>query len=554
MNNKSNAKGITLIALVITIIVLLILAGAAVSIGLNGGDVFNRANQAKTEWNAKVAEEDAKIKEIWDMLDTDSYTINSIEDLVAFAYNVNKGDTEYELYSGKTVVLGVDLDIQNDKSYANPNAKYVLVDYGYKPDESGTAIKTLLTDTTGIGFVPIGNGKSNGFAGIFNGRNHSIINLYENSNNYGGLFGVTNNTISISNLGIKDCNIQSNAPAGGVLGWTGTQDTTVTIQNCYTTGTVSSNSVTGGIYGGGSSNAMITNCHNKVAVTGNPAGGIVGNMNSPAVANVIDCYNTGKISSSAPAGGMIGTAGIATIRRSYNTGTVSSSSIAGGIIGGTSTITIEDSYNDGNITSTGAPAGGMIASASALATIASCHNSGNVTSSGTNGLYGTAGIIGVSKDAKIDNCYNSGIISSTNSAGGILGYTNQGTTEVNVTNCYNTGEILPNNSDSDYGGIIGRANTTTNAINCFNSGNILNDQDNIGGHIGGIIGTIYYDNGNLTAINCFNGVNLSGKYNIGGILGYSWNSTITNISNCYNVGSILSERSYAGGIIGARCI
>ena len=53
-----NKKGITLIALVITVIILLILAGAAVSIGLNGEDVFSRANQAKTEWNAKVEEED----------------------------------------------------------------------------------------------------------------------------------------------------------------------------------------------------------------------------------------------------------------------------------------------------------------------------------------------------------------------------------------------------------------------------------------------------------------------------------------------------------------
>ena len=62
-----NEKGITLIALVITVIILLILAGAAVSIGLNGGDVFSRANQAKTEWNAKVEEEDRKINEVWSM-------------------------------------------------------------------------------------------------------------------------------------------------------------------------------------------------------------------------------------------------------------------------------------------------------------------------------------------------------------------------------------------------------------------------------------------------------------------------------------------------------
>ena len=62
MKATKKENGITLIALVITIIILLILAGAAVSIGLNGGDVFNRANQAKTEWNEKVNEQDTTLK------------------------------------------------------------------------------------------------------------------------------------------------------------------------------------------------------------------------------------------------------------------------------------------------------------------------------------------------------------------------------------------------------------------------------------------------------------------------------------------------------------
>ncbi len=52
-------KGITLIALVITIIILLILAGAAVSIGLNENGIFEKANEAKESWNTKVAEENS---------------------------------------------------------------------------------------------------------------------------------------------------------------------------------------------------------------------------------------------------------------------------------------------------------------------------------------------------------------------------------------------------------------------------------------------------------------------------------------------------------------
>ena len=71
MKMKKQNKGITLIALVITVIVLLILAGAAVSIGLNEEDVFNRANKAKTEWNSKVAEENDALDRYKSYLEND---------------------------------------------------------------------------------------------------------------------------------------------------------------------------------------------------------------------------------------------------------------------------------------------------------------------------------------------------------------------------------------------------------------------------------------------------------------------------------------------------
>ena len=60
---KVSKRGITLIALIITVIVLLILAGTAVSIAINGGDIFNKATEAKEGWNAKVAEEEQNIIE-----------------------------------------------------------------------------------------------------------------------------------------------------------------------------------------------------------------------------------------------------------------------------------------------------------------------------------------------------------------------------------------------------------------------------------------------------------------------------------------------------------
>ncbi len=56
-------KGITLIALIITVIVLLILAGAAITIGLNENDIFAKANTAKVEWNKSIEQEELDIKE-----------------------------------------------------------------------------------------------------------------------------------------------------------------------------------------------------------------------------------------------------------------------------------------------------------------------------------------------------------------------------------------------------------------------------------------------------------------------------------------------------------
>ena len=76
---KQKENGITLIALVITIIILLILAGVAVSIGLSGDNLFGKANEAKTSWNRDVNEENTTLNNYIAYLD--QYT-GGIGDLV----------------------------------------------------------------------------------------------------------------------------------------------------------------------------------------------------------------------------------------------------------------------------------------------------------------------------------------------------------------------------------------------------------------------------------------------------------------------------------------
>ncbi len=54
-------KGITLVALIITVIVLLILAGTAITISVTGGDLFGRSSNAVTQFNNKVNDENTEL-------------------------------------------------------------------------------------------------------------------------------------------------------------------------------------------------------------------------------------------------------------------------------------------------------------------------------------------------------------------------------------------------------------------------------------------------------------------------------------------------------------
>lgn len=57
MRNQKNERGITLVALVVTIVVLLILAGITIMYVMQGDSIFNSANRAKTETNKGVVQE-----------------------------------------------------------------------------------------------------------------------------------------------------------------------------------------------------------------------------------------------------------------------------------------------------------------------------------------------------------------------------------------------------------------------------------------------------------------------------------------------------------------
>ncbi len=75
MKNNSNEKGITLVALVVTIIVLLILAGVSISLVLGDNGIITRTQDAVTKYKEAEAEEQ------WQM---DNFML-AYEDKVGFA-------------------------------------------------------------------------------------------------------------------------------------------------------------------------------------------------------------------------------------------------------------------------------------------------------------------------------------------------------------------------------------------------------------------------------------------------------------------------------------
>lgn len=190
--------------------------------------------------------------------------------------------------------------------------------------------------------------------------------------------------------------------------------------------------------------------------------------------------------------------------------------------------------------------------------ILNCHNYVNITNTqkdkSIGGLLGT--LQGATTNVTIDNCSNHGnITNSSGAAAGLVGFVISST--VTITNSYNTGEVSVLGifgSDQFAAGLVVKDSSGGGTIiikNSYNSGNITcggTGNDNVGGLVSLSVGTLQIDS-------CYNSGKLSGKTNVGGILGSHkkiWGNGTpgkTTITNSFNVGAI-SGVTYVGGIIG----
>lgn len=421
-NSKENkrCKGITLIALVVTIVVLLILAGVSISMLTGNNGIITQAQNAKKE--TEEAEEKEKIqlavldaisknddlteenlqKEIDDEFGSGETKVyeNGRED---FSVIFQNKDTNYRIEDGEVTKIDIAFKIKNkgdlqefmeevnDGNSFKDQYVYLLEDIDLENEEWGV-IGSYTDDST-----------NKPFAGIFEGNNNTISNININKSGEENIGLFSYNLGTIRDLKIEGGSITGLQRVGGIV-----SINKGTIENCHNNGTtiiITSTSGGGGI-AAGNRGGIIIYCSNKSNIIASQAGyvgGIAGGVQKNS--EISNCFNIGNI---------------------------------------------EGGYN----------VGGIAGSTEENTQIKCCYNAGNIVGTDvreSEGNTNTGGIVGLLR-GNINSCYNAGTINGISSIGGIVGQTgvSTDTNDIEISNCYNVGKV-ENQGWADIGNIIGGA-------------------------------------------------------------------------------------------------
>ena len=464
LDKKENFnKGITLIALVITIIVLLILAGVTIAtlIGENGN--LNQAENSKTETLKASALEMINLAITSNKTEDDNTLLNNLQEIENAEIEIINIDAYYVTINGFTFTVYEDESIYTDKvQFWNGNistdfftgngteedpylikncedmaylankvnngnsfeGKYFKLianlDFGARKDENNKWNK--------LNIPYIGINSDTPFSGTFNGDNNHIrgigISVYLTPGKKNkGLFGY--NKGFIENIIVSGENYIESGQFANVGLIIGNNEGTIT--NCNN---ISRTTVAWGAY----SNTGI----------------LIGSNSS----EIVNCYNAGNIKTSSNISAIAGmNQENAIIKNCYNTGTITGSIITG--IAYENYGNVDSCYNSGNMDSTG-QSSGIVLTNRATGVVSNCYNTGNVRNAGIcksnfgivkqsfntgnvyceGGVY-IGGVVGINSNLVI-NCYNIGTVQTGSQVGGIVGLGTKG----QVKNCYNTGTVI----------------------------------------------------------------------------------------------------------------
>lgn len=591
-----NNKGITLIALIITIIVMLVLVGVTVTTAINGNlfdktkyasketkikaymeelqgavvasydvatnkiDKTELSNNLGAEWTVKgedtfrcinakeekiafiVTQEGEityieRVKALED--DNDPLTIGAIEDLVDLSIAVNGGTT----YEGETITLLISLDFNDEDSYRTSNPEttpYTDKISGNEVDINGNGtVEPIMTElTTGLGFMPIGladmEGETEGiiFKGNFEGNEKTLNNLY------------INRPEGIASL------------FGGISAKTNIQNLTLKeprICGMVSTGMAVSMDITGST----EDTITIQNCHTK----GGKIGAVNQNCISMFSAGLIYAFSMGEInvidsSNESIISGM-GSCGLAHL--------MSATEVNANNCSNYGKIIIEDSeyYNslieeEGMDTSTV----GCVIAAAPAGTVTNCSNYADLSEK-SGELVGVVSGSGIS----VTDCINRGrLIAKDASQIYVLGvfedggYDIAGNEESRISELENQGEIEVSGNLKNwiYVSGIGLGNDIHSTSSCINKGNI-NVEGTFTYNTSSVdVGVAGVNIGNNEVYDCINygniNVNIDGwsPMGVGGIgcfpgkLSDAGTPVESLFSNCINYGNITTKGDASG--------
>ena len=330
MKETMKNKGITLIALVITIIVLLILAGITIASITGENGILRMAEQASKKTKQSQEIEGIELAMNSSIME-DVSTLEVKKEIFEKELNKYFGDREIEIQDNRDGSFLVKFADTKRTYYIESNGKIISsedfikietaeelkqfrnkVNTGNDYEGKYIILTQNITLNTEEQWEPIGlfpnsnsildNENNKPFKGIFDGQNYEVNGININTEDKAqGFFGLVSEG-KILNL---------------IIG----------VNN-----NISGGNVTGGVCGYLYNNGIISNCVNKSDININSGGGIVGCLNKNGL--IVNCSNEGNVVGKHESGGIVGIVGDnCSIKFCNNSGDVTTSeSWAGGII------------------------------------------------------------------------------------------------------------------------------------------------------------------------------------------------------------------------------
>ena len=521
MKRSKEEKGITLIALAVTIIVMLILAGITITTLIGEGGIINQAKKTResseigkekeqiklafqaqnierfqygseiTEENFKAALENVVGVDKNEVLDAgDEFEVKFLESERYYIVNKEDGTVELEIVENDEYAGDITKDIEGnilDGSEEHPyeiNCIEDLVAFSIMTGDGNSSLNLnrnwfenkyiVLTRTLNFKSDTSYTDPTTTIYGDINtdGIVEDIkTELTKQGEECGGFPGIGKSTFKgnfdgrnnyIKNLYQNDKNQKD---IGLFINIQNAE-----IENLSITGSITGKWHTAGIASGLILNSKLENCNNYANITGyNMVGGIFTYLRySNSTITVSNCNNYGKISITGRAYGYGGAGGI-------------SASISDGKIENCTNNGIIENYSDNNNRDNNC---GGIAGVMSNAIINGCINNAKCKN-------GIVGWIAGGENGKIINCYNLG--ECTNGIAGSFSGASWGSIlKIDMQNCYNLGKCENSGILGEQGTVC--ASVTLNMQNCYNAGECPKS----------IIGKISKSNSTTTVTNIIN--------------------------------------------------